>query len=185
MRIIPTIFALLFSVNAIAHNQVAVVPLVENAPPTNTVYAKSNGKNIGVYLERDYTSYQVGYVVLSLNEFLFIVDENTGLLEPETLYFSSNNCTGTPYTIIYRHPSMGIVFAAPPGAPASAYYIDANADTVQITVGSLLNYDFVNTSFQCSQYNDTNPKTLYPVMPNDPAVTGVQDSYPLPITIGF
>ena len=187
-KTILTILALTFSINAGPQSKVAIIPLIENAPASNTIHVKSNGMNIGVLIDSIYDDdeFFIEHKSFSPKGYLFRVNDSTGLLSEINMYFTTNNCTGPAYSVALYSTgtpphtrSTGIVYASHPTHTVPVHYEAAGASSVVIKAGSSL-----------SRSNDTClPASYeghaYPLLANDPAVTGVQDSYSLPITIGF
>jgi len=154
------------------------------------VYVKSNSENIGVLIisTDDSQEPELHYKVYSSKGYLFTVYDHTGLLRDLVLRFTSYDCTAPAYHVVQAIPfgssppftrSTGIVYAAPPNSLVKAYYEETGVATVMITSNSLLKRDGT-----CVQENLVQVPA-YPLLPNDPAVTGVQNSYSLPITTGF
>ena len=183
------ILALIFSINAVAQNKVVVVPLIENAPP-GAIYVKSNGVKVGVYLG----GYELGegpipYKALSLKEYFFAVLAHSGSIDAATLVYAGSNCTGTAYHPVYEYPdppiagtyiaANGFVFSS--SNTGDIYYVPKGAQTNVRQVMSIS----LAPEGTCDNYSSQTMVNSYPALPNDPAVTGVQNSYALPLSAGF
>ncbi len=157
-----------------------------------TVFIKANGQNIGVAVnaESNLAGSIESYIGISFNEYGFEVDAQSGELGRGDLVFNSTDCSGQAYKsagfFIGQSPpyveSQGFVFASPlPGGPTPAYFIARGTFSIKITTNSVL------TEGQgCSLTEVPFVDEVYPVAPNDPAITAVPDTpFQTPITAGF
>jgi len=153
-----------------------------------TAFIKSNGQKIGVLVgmgDLDSGS-DAEYQVLSFNEYYFNVEQQSGLLYYQDIFFTTSDCSGQAYLAMgYTYDlgpfteSQGRVFSSAPGYPVSTYYIPRGTSSVVMRARSY----WSSTSAACGTIDDE--IAFYPILPNDPAITGVKDSYELPINTGF
>jgi hypothetical protein len=176
-----------------AADKVVVVPLIDDAPNIHTtVFIKSNGQKIGVltemgdFLEPEYA----GYWGLSSSEYYFSVRKVSGRPKTYDIYFTTSDCTGQAYLEMPDNynfgpftESQGLVFSSALGYSVPAYYVPRGTSTELKTVKSMWGSPVDPVAGECVPQDEQ--KSVYPILPNDPAVTGVKDSYPLPITAGF
>ena len=179
--------------SAAAGDKVVVVPLIENSPTTpSTLFLKSNGQKIGVLVgmgDLDSGS-DAEYQVLSFNEYYFNVEQQSGLLDYKEIFFTTSDCSGQAYlTMGYTYDlgpfteSQGRVFSSMSGYSVPAYYVPRGASTEVKTVKS--EWTDYSQHFVGECISTDEQIAVYSVLPNDPAVTGVKDSYQLPINAGF
>ena len=185
MKITLTILVLIFSINATAQNKMEIVPLIKDAPsPKNTIYVKSNGVNIGVLIGYGINS-RSEFNAMNSKEYVFTISATTGRqAEHASVVYANNDCTDPAYTEAdsRRISSTGEIITVSTSGPV--FYKRADNVTEKIQTGSSL---YVDDSGVITCIRQSAPKTItaYPLIINDPAVTGVQDSYDLPISIGF
>lgn len=142
-----------------------------------TIYIKSNGQNIGMLVGSLGAGPHKEFTVFSDKEHFFRVTTQGQIVTNYYVVYESNDCTGPGY-IFYDEAvptPTAIVFTRYDTSTVS--YIAKGTQPVLIQVGS--NYD--------SSCNIDNGYETYalPMLQNNPAVTGVQNSYATPISAGF
>ena len=174
-----------------AANKVVVVPLIENSPTTpSTIFVKSHGIKVGVAgmaFDEDYDDNDV-ILGLSFSGYKFGVYLASGQLYdiPEgTVVYTGSGCGGISYTTTGNNRTIdenqGLVFPSPwSGDPNNSYYIPSGSSARSVSYLSYLD------SAGCQNLGSASSAIAYPVLPNDPTVTGVSNSpFALPITTGF
>jgi hypothetical protein len=129
---------------------------------------------------------------LSFNEYYFNVEQQSGRLEYQDIFFTTSDCSGQAYLAMGSvddpgpfTESQGRVFSPAPGYSVPAFYVPRGTSSSAATISSCWAFSNYPTSAECSTSCDTGGGTFYPILPNDPAITGVKDNYPLPINAGF
>ena len=158
-----------------------------------SIYVKANGQHIGLFVS-SLSGIHGGngdprpLTVLSDNDYLFDIDKDGNLADSFTLYYESADCSGQAYLagpgnagqqIDAFFAAQGYVLKSPdPLDPVTTYYLASNTPSpIHLSMYSIRNINGCTSSFN-SEYG-------YPVLPNDPSVTGVPDSvFAKPITIG-
>ena len=142
-----------------------------------TIYVKSNGQNIGMSVGGLSSQPHKEFTVFTDKEYFFRINTEGQIVTNYYVQYESNDCTGQGY-IFYDEAvptPTGIVFTRFDTSTVS--YIAKGTQPVLIQVGS--NYDgYCNVDYGYDSY-------ALPMLQNDPAVTGVQNSYSLPISAGF
>jgi hypothetical protein len=176
-----------------AGDKVVVVPLIDDAASAHsTLFLQSNGQKIGVLVgmgdlnEGSYAEYQA----LSFNEYYFNVEQQSGLLDYQDIFFATSDCSGQAYLGMGDTydlgpfaESQGRVFSSAPGYSVSTYYVPRGTSSAVMRVRSSWQGYSNPSSGECITIDEQ--KAFYPILPNDPAVTGVKDNYQLPINAGF
>jgi hypothetical protein len=116
------------------------------------------------------------------------------LLGLHTIYYSGANCTGQAYIAVDQTQnapsprgvytkSQGEVFGARfESDSVSAYYVPQDTESVVVTPLSAAAFDICSgDNFQ----HEFPQMDAYPALPNDPDVTGVANSYAIPIRAGY
>ena len=160
-------------------------------------FLKSNGQNIGIVIGKstDYTALTEKYDTLSFKEYFFVVSAQSGnLLGLHTIYYSGTNCTGQAYIPVdqLQSPpsprgtytkSQGEVFGARFSSdPVPAYYVAQGTESVSVTPISAADF---NTCSGGNFQHKFQQIDAYPAFPNDPDITGVENSYTTPIRAGY
>lgn len=183
--------ALLDRVNSLESRNVAFDSSTGSA---GMAKATSDGKELGSTLAFNAVPQSSTQVSLkSATGYLYSVDLNgvDGLTGPANheIFYESNNCSGQGYIsgVSDYGANQGYVFAITNNGgttwddPAQFYYVPAGS----VRVGPI-NFASRRSSIEefCVATNGTE-QVAYPVLPNDPAITGV-DSGPIktPITLG-
>ena len=176
-----------------AANKVVVVPLIDDAANTHsTLFIKSNGQKIGVLAGMgNLNGSSANYQALSFNEYYFEIEQQSGRLDYQVLYFTTSDCTGQAYLAMDYNTndlgpfteSQGRVYSSVSGYSVPAYYVPRGASTEVKTVKS--EWTDYSQHFVGECISTDEQIAVYAVLPNDPAVTGVKDSYQLPINAGF
>jgi hypothetical protein len=161
------------------------------------VFLKADGRNVGVVLGKStsYTALTEQYDALSFQEYFFVVSAQTGnLVGSHTIYYSGANCTGQAYISVDQLKSMpsprglytkhqGEVFGARfAGDSSAAYYVAEDTESVSITPVSAADS---NTCSGGSFQHQFKQIDAYPALPNDPDITGVENSYTTPVRAGY
>jgi len=143
-----------------------------------------NGANIGLYtgiLENK------GSVVVSATGYRFVVERETGRIHgpvdtsSEVLYSENFNCTGTLYldrTAQFRGVLVPIISGLNGIDLAALYYVPQTAAPVTVTLNGRVSGGPIGGT-TCTAISPRE-STVVPVLPNDPAVTGVPNSYFVP-----
>ena len=181
---------------AIQANTQAVARLIAIAIPR----VKANGQEIGTFLDGFSPSsslehdWFVTISILSDAGYIFTVaardrgNETHGEVLPRLFWYETPNCTGTAYVAAQRANSnfrlqslfnSGEVFSSSDSNDPFLYYTPKGSMATTITVQSQ------NGSGACNAQTETHPSV--PILPNDPAITGVanQRKFNPPITIGI
>lgn len=162
----------------------------------SSIFLKSNGQNIGIVIGKstNYTALTEQYDTLSFEGYFFIVSAQSGsLVGLHTIYYSQPNCTGQAYIPVdqlQNPPSPRGIYTKFQGEVFSnrfasdsipAYYVAQDTGSVAVTpvsaasLGTCSGGEFQHTFRQID---------AYPASPNDPSVTGVENSYDTPIRAG-
>lgn len=171
-----------------------------------TLFLKSNGDNVGVVIEiKDTIIFQLNrgvYHALSLQEYLFAVNIETGELEPilgtTVFYYLDIACSGDPYIRIispgvYRPgdplpvDAQGRVFPTPLFDDTTlAYYVAKGTVAVEL---SPVSRRFLQPNSgqpdRCEETTDIQPSAYFPVLPNTKETGVPQPPLATPITIGY
>jgi len=164
-----------------------------------SIFIKANEQNIGVLIQAHNEPlifapgrFQLLLEALSFNEYRFTVDAGTGeLLNVITeIFFANPDCTGQRYirpTLYLPIPSptietQGQVMRTPDflNDPVPVYYVPRGTESVSVSPQS-----YYNSSEGETCVTSSGSVYLYTLFPNDPAITGVENSYPTPIRIGY
>ena len=154
---------------------------------------KSNGTPIGVYFINTLEE-NMGKVFFN-GSYRAAVDLTGSLSELYVRQFKDSNCNepialgitpGIVGRIINSTLSTygnNILYDYPHYIPVEATPLYNQSDE---NVTSYYQYEDYNDPPRCSQYtvNSYMVKNTYLMLPNDPNVTGIQNSYPTPITVG-
>ena len=150
----------------------------DRTPERTDKSAFSGGQSIGTVL--GITSADVW--LISDEGYLFFIDLRTGgpyLSQPNVLYFSGTGCTGSVYASNGMNGigELGVVFRGGTNSPWPVYYTPRGEErTTRSTASYLSNGTCVDSATD---------QLVYRAFPNDPLVTGVQDSGPTrPLTLG-
>lgn len=168
-----------FAILARNTNQHVVVDVQGYFYPTEGggVYVKSNGQNIGMAVGGIGAGPHKEFSVVNSKEYFFKVTTQGVIVTNYYVQYESNDCTGQGY-IFYDEAvptPTGIVFTRYDTSTVS--YIARGTQPVLIQVGS--NYNgYCNIDYGQEMY-------ALPMLQNDPAITGVQNNYATPITVGF
>jgi len=154
-------------------NFAAVKDAVDANSALIPVVKDGTGQVLGTFLDFTTSSFGPTYKVLNYNNYILAINMSIGALREETVFYLSSDCTGTPYfyqpqSLIYDSFSLYYVpiGATPLIAPTTNSYYDIFSSTCVIETPSIWG-------------------ALFPLTPNDPAVTGVSTtSFTTPITIG-
>ena len=173
-----------FAILARSSNQHVVIAVQGYFYPMEggVVYVKSNGQNIGVSVDSSYYSYHgtvpPTYTVFNNKGYIFEVSREGLISLSDQFYFESSDCTGQAYKRDSgtAPASIGTVFRRRDTLETS--YIPKNTQPTSTQITS-----FFQIQDGCIITPDE--RDVVPVLPNDPAITGVQNSYAMPITIGF
>lgn len=106
-------------------------------------------------------------LVYNQQRYFFDVKKDTGKIV-STIYYTGFNCDGTPYS----HGPPGKVVSDISNAK---WYIPKNATTISVTTQS---YDDWGLCLGGSYTH-----SVYPITANDPAVTGVPNTFVLPLSV--
>lgn len=160
------------------------------------VFIKSNGQNIGIVIGKstNYNAITEQYNALSFKEYFFIVSAQSGsLLNLHTIYYSGANCTGQAYIPVDQLQSspsprgaytefQGEVFGAKlANDPIPAYYVAQGTESVAVTPISAAGSGTCSGGKFQHKFQQID---AYPAFPNDPDITGVENSYATPIRAG-
>ena len=143
-----------------------------------TIYVKSNGQNIGMAVGGLVPGPHKEFTVFNNKEYFFGVNTQGQILTDYYIQYESNDCTGEGF-IFYAESAptpTGIVFTRYDTSTVS--YVAKGTQPVLIQVGSYYN-GYCNIDYDPEMYESL------PMLQNDPAVTGVQNSYDKPITVGY
>jgi len=154
-----------------------------NAP----LLVKSNGKTIGVFVDRTGAGNIVG-ITNSGNA--FSLSPGTGALDRttvSTIFYDGVSCSGNAYIIpsSLTIPLDGFVFLSPfKNDPIPAYYAPVGSSLIQLAQGASSPLGSTGCT-SVSPGSGTQNLKLFQVFPNDPNITGVPDAgFPVPIVIG-
>ncbi len=138
------------------------------------VVLDGNGNEIGLLVSIGEN--HLNFEVITQQGYLFSVSPRDGRTMVGPLYFASSDCTGTGYTdasffngyVVSLWDLTGVL---------SLYYVDKNS--VPLT-----NFSVASVSTPGGCIVQAGPSVVYPVLLNDPTVTGIStDTYQLPIKI--
>lgn len=188
-----TMTAVVFlAISVFAQNKVVVIPL-----GSNSASSASGDSWIRVY---DTADTFIGYVLYqqSTNPPIGIINDKnyftglrpnggaaSGFGTSSTAIYTDSNCSGNPYIDIEESGSNFLFGGARPGTVSrpfsedTVYYIPLNAAVVDLGAGTY--YDKSNGPCQSLEPPKDNPWKAYTLLPNDPVVTGFQDSYTGPL----
>jgi hypothetical protein len=160
------------------------------------VLKDGEGNVIGTY---------IGEFLISSKGYRFSIDRRTGKVPMSifssgigSMLFPTDNCTGTSFLVSisesYTLPLGGTSYGiGEPGMVVSdsygnIYFINKSATESELPIikSSFSNMSpFSNGCISSSWYlqSEISLKKGYELTPNDPAITGIEASYPLPITI--
>jgi len=134
----------------------------------NLIVKDGNEQELGTSIGVDHTSQSVSF--LNSNGYIMHVRFETGNITSKTIYYTTNNCTGTPYT----RSGNGFVFRN--SYSGDLYYTEKTANPQNITLNSWGNPG------SCSSTNLTTQS--YEANSNNSTITGVSSpSFTLPLTI--
>jgi hypothetical protein len=157
----------------------------------DTLARDGNGGFVGFYtgiLEH------TGVVLVSSKGYRFVINRENGWLRgpdddaSERIYFENGNCTGGAHFQFHTAQYAGVIVALHGGANSSlqvVYYVPQNAVSDSIVdLNSYLDYSGPNGAQTCTPVAPTQGLPNVPLLPNDPAVTGVPNSdFVPPITV--
>ena len=152
--------------------------------PTSVVLLKdANGVEIGRVIGMAHVA--APYVLTDPNyRTVFLLGQGRveGRVSPINIYYESGACIGNAY-VGPSGISLGTVFT-PPVFSETAYnfgvilYTTNDAQAVTFDVNSQLDTSDPN-NITCNSYPSPVTMTLYPAYPNDPSITGIQNTaYP-------
>jgi len=144
----------------------------------------SNGNPLGAYLSGgpwyDEVNDRIRYaamLLLSETNFMFFVDMDTTAVEKKILqlpiWFSGPSCTGESFVAADgsygpQYSNQGILYATYDYSPIEIYYVPRGSTVSDVDLRSFLGSD------NCNSYSGT--RTVLPVLPNNPEVTGIPSS---------
>jgi hypothetical protein len=142
------------------------------------VSAFDNGVRLGIFLGGN----NIGPQILSDQGYLYAISNTTMTpYDGTATYHLTTDCTGTAYvaistsTFVGTSYANGVVFSS----QSMPLYVANGAVATNITYNSII----LEAGFGCS--TTSGAIDAYEVLPNDPAVTGVPNTFTGPITIGY
>lgn len=134
------------------------------------IVVKANGVEIGTPVP--VLIWNGHMTILNSKGFLIRLDQTTATMPINALYYTTTDCTGTPYAALRFIP--GTVLKTLSG---ELVYIDKAATATAKTINSF-------SEFGCSANTTPPDSSFYTLTPNDPAVTGVSSAtFGMPISI--